>query len=255
MRQIRAAAAKKENMLNLGPLHKNFHTHILRVINNPALILNSCNYKTATADGEPWESQKVVECIQSLIPTFPSFEPMFVAGLQGAAATWSRFTSKFAPGGLIDEATQEERDLAWMAPTNDVNEGALGAFRLMMHKQPQLSLLGYNSQAMYFHNDTAAFIKLLFINLKGQSLKDMVQVYKDAGAHNLEQIKSSTKVGEIRTALCVAISLYDSGQWKPFADSGDEDSDEEGDSSKPVDNVASEGDVIDDSADWEDDIN
>ncbi|TFK16880.1 hypothetical protein FA15DRAFT_739248, partial [Coprinopsis marcescibilis] len=243
--------------------------------------------------------------------------------LQGAAATWSRFTSEFAPGGLIDEATQEERDLAWMAPTNDVNEGTLGAFQLMMCKQPQLSLLGYNLQAMYFHNDTAAFIKHCFvkpedfkflhkmaqesrgedrkrkaeivqhqeernaarnaaitkrkeqkaarekrvqetsivlkkdevINLKGQSLKDMVQVYKDAGAPNLEQIKSSTKVGEIRTALCVVISLYDSGQWKPFADSGDEDSDEEGDSSKPVDNVASEGDVIDDSADWEDDIN
>jgi len=30
-----------------------------------------------------------------------------------------RFISEFAPGGLIDEATVEEKELAWMPTTND----------------------------------------------------------------------------------------------------------------------------------------
>ena len=38
-----------------------------------------------------------------------------------------RFTSEYAPGGLIDEATEEEKNHAWMPLTNDVNEGALGS--------------------------------------------------------------------------------------------------------------------------------
>ena len=48
-------------------------------------------------------------------------------------------------------------------PTNDINEGALGSFRVMMRRQPQLSLTGYNAQAMYFHNDTAAFVSKFFV--------------------------------------------------------------------------------------------
>jgi len=42
--------------------------------------------------------------------------------------TWKKFTSEFAPGGLIDKATADERKLVWMPSTNDVNEGALGSF-------------------------------------------------------------------------------------------------------------------------------
>ena len=46
--------------------------------------------------------------------------------------TWKRFISEFAPGGLIDEATAEEKELAWMPPTNDINEGAVGSFCVFM---------------------------------------------------------------------------------------------------------------------------
>ncbi|KAF8808276.1 hypothetical protein BYT27DRAFT_7097318, partial [Phlegmacium glaucopus] len=68
------------------------------------------------------------------------------------------FTSEFAPGGLIDEATVEEKKLAWMPATNDVNEGALGSFCVIMCKQPQLTLL----QIMHFRNDTEAFMAKMF---------------------------------------------------------------------------------------------
>ena len=36
--------------------------------------------------------------------------------------------TEFAPGGLIYEATAEERELAFMPATNDENEGLLGSF-------------------------------------------------------------------------------------------------------------------------------
>ncbi|KAF8801495.1 hypothetical protein BYT27DRAFT_7235736 [Phlegmacium glaucopus] len=94
----------------------------------------------------------------ALAPDFPHLKPALVAFCTGALVTWKCFTSEFAPGGLIDEATQEERDLAWMPSTNDINEGALGSFRVLMRRQPQLTLLQYNAQTMFFQNNTGAFM-------------------------------------------------------------------------------------------------
>jgi hypothetical protein len=67
-----------------------------------------------------------------LAPELPHLSSVLVAFFQGAAETWKCFISEFAPGGLIDEATADEKDFAWMPPTNDVNEGALGAFCVLM---------------------------------------------------------------------------------------------------------------------------
>jgi hypothetical protein len=114
-------------------------------------------------NGQEWQTPSAFIAIQSLAPSLPHLKPLLVAFFKEAAETWKRFTSEFAPEGLIDEASQEERDLAWMLPTNDINEGVLGSFHVMMHWQPQLTLLGYNAQAMFFHNDTEAFIKKFFV--------------------------------------------------------------------------------------------
>ncbi|TFK20050.1 hypothetical protein FA15DRAFT_553690, partial [Coprinopsis marcescibilis] len=128
MCSIHAEAFCKTNMLDLGPLHHKFHDFILHVISQPSLVLNSTDYTTATAEGQPWQSEETINKIQELAPTLPNLKALFLVGLQGSEETWSCFISEFAPGGLIDEATQEEHDLAWLAPTNDVNEGALGSF-------------------------------------------------------------------------------------------------------------------------------
>ena len=45
---------------------------------------------------------------------------------------------------------------------NDVNEGALGSFHVLMQWQPQLTLLQYNAQAMFYHTDTQTFMKNKF---------------------------------------------------------------------------------------------
>ena len=80
----------------------------------------------------------------------------------GAANTWEQFTSEFAEGGLIDEATAEERDLAWLTSTNDKNEGALGSFWQLISRQPQLTLLNHNALAMFYKNNTQAFMVAKF---------------------------------------------------------------------------------------------
>ena len=103
-------------------------------------------------------SLDVIKAINKMELDLPHLKPVLVTFFKGAAETWKQFTSEFAPGGLIDEATVEEKKLAWMPATNDVNEGALGSFRVLMRQQPQLTLLGHNALAMFFQNDTEAFM-------------------------------------------------------------------------------------------------
>ena len=85
-----------------------------------------------------------------------------IAFFTGADETWTRFTSEFVPGGLIDAATTEERNLAWMPATNDENEGALGSFRKLIRQQPQLTMQGYNGLTMFFRNNTELFMEAKF---------------------------------------------------------------------------------------------
>ena len=49
-----------------------------------------------------------------------------------------------------------------MPVTNDENEGALGSFRCLMHNQPQLTLLSHNVLAIFFQNNTQAFMAAKF---------------------------------------------------------------------------------------------
>jgi hypothetical protein len=164
MREICNASEKKVNMLDLGPLHKKVYFHIQCIIGDPTFLIGpDASYHAGAMDGQEWQTPSAFIAIQSLAPSLPHLKPLLVAFFKGAAETWKRFTSEFAPGGLIDEVFQEECDLAWMLPTNDINEGALGSFRVMMCWQPQLTLLEYNAQAMFFHNNTEAFMKKFFV--------------------------------------------------------------------------------------------
>jgi hypothetical protein len=49
-----------------------------------------------------------------------------------------------------------------MPATNDVNEGALGAFHIQMQIKPQLTMTNYNAFAMFEHNNTQNFMNALF---------------------------------------------------------------------------------------------
>jgi len=49
-----------------------------------------------------------------------------------------------------------------MPATNDINEGALGAFCIQMQMKPQLTMTNYNALAMFECNNTQNFVNPLF---------------------------------------------------------------------------------------------
>ena len=119
------------NALDLGPLNKKIQSFMKQIIEGPTFLVGeNVTFETGTFNGQPWHSKEVVEKINKLAPDFPYLKEALIAFFRGALETWKCFTSEYSPGGLIDEATQEEKDLAWMPTTNDVNEGALGQFEL-----------------------------------------------------------------------------------------------------------------------------
>jgi hypothetical protein len=99
-----------------------------------------------------------VKAVAKLSPTLPHLKPLLVRFFTGALQTWERFTSEFAEGGLIDKATPEQRERAWMPTTNDHSEGNLGQLRLYTRKKSNWALHIYNALKMYQQNNTKAFL-------------------------------------------------------------------------------------------------
>lgn len=160
---MKAVHGTDENILDLGPLHERVYKHMQKLIGNPEILIrNDVSFSTATLDGNEQQNEKVVHKILKLAPTLPHFRDLLITFLEGAAETWKCFTSEFAPGGLIDEATAEEKDLAWMPATNDENESSLGTLWQLMNKQPQLTLLSHNALTVFFCNNTQAFMAAKF---------------------------------------------------------------------------------------------
>ena len=102
------------------------------------------------------------EAIHKNISTFPHIHGLLTAFFKGAEETWKQFTSEFAPDGVIDQSTAEEKELAWMLATNDINEGALGAFCIQMRTKSQMTMTNYNALAMFECNNTQNFVNALF---------------------------------------------------------------------------------------------
>jgi hypothetical protein len=152
-----------DNILDLGPLHKLVHEFVSKIIACPDLLISAdVSHVEATLNGKAWNNPKAINAVVDLMPTLPHLKPITVAFFRGALVTWERFSSEFAPGGLIDEASADEGHLAWMPATNDVNEGALGAYRVTIRGKPSMTLHQYNAMAMFRHNDTQAFMDATF---------------------------------------------------------------------------------------------
>jgi hypothetical protein len=94
----------------------------MQIVEDPDFLIGpAVTFETGAVDGKQWEKPEVMEIILKMLPDLPFLRQLLVTFFQGAAETWKRFTSGFAPGGLIYEATAEEKDLAWMPSTNDAN--------------------------------------------------------------------------------------------------------------------------------------
>jgi hypothetical protein len=159
MQVVRGPGTEKVNMLELGPLHSKVTAHIQRIIEDPAILINEgAGYEAGSMDKKPWHTPEAVKAVLKLSQSLPHIKPVLVAFFKGALTTWESFTSEFEEGSLIHSTTAEERDRAWMPPTNDVNEGALGAFRSYLHKKPNTRMLQYNALAKFKFSRTAAFV-------------------------------------------------------------------------------------------------
>ena len=180
MRQIRSSS--DINMLDLGPLHTQVQEHIQKLIDNPELLLSShASFVDAAIDGKEWERPDAVAAILEMRPELPHLADVLVAFLKGALATWKRFTTEFVPGGLIDGASAEQKDLAWMPATNDVNEGILGSYRVFMRGKPRTTLHAFNAQAMYKQNDTQNFMDKNFTEEDHIYVRKMAREIDESG--------------------------------------------------------------------------
>jgi len=122
-----------QNALELGLYHAKVLDHIREIIRNPHLLIGPSLSSTTTAlDGKQWNPPKMFKAVHEKLSTFPHIHGLLTVFFKGAEETWKQFTSEFAPDGLIDQSMAEEKELAWMPATNDINEGALGTFCIQM---------------------------------------------------------------------------------------------------------------------------
>ncbi|KAE9385938.1 hypothetical protein BT96DRAFT_949484 [Gymnopus androsaceus JB14] len=148
------------NALDLGLLHSEVKSHIQKILDDPDLLFREdILHEMASLDRKEWEDKDAMKAVQELAPNLPHLQDISLTFFRGSLATWTHFSSEFAPGGLIDEATPAEKWLAWMPATNDVNKGILGYYRVTMHGKPMLTLHQFNAQAMYQWNDTLSLHK------------------------------------------------------------------------------------------------
>ena len=88
-----------------------------------------------------------------------------------------------------------------MPTTNDVNEGALGQFHVMIRCQPQLTLLQYNAWTMFSHNNTAEFMDAMFSKDTHKYIWGLAQVTDTSEKERKRQI---VRHAEERIAVKVA---------------------------------------------------
>ena len=119
--------------MDLGPLYKKVEEHIQRISDNPDILLSpTASHATGALDGLKWERPGAVAAIFSMKGNLPHLSAITSAFFSGALETWKCFTTKFTPGGIIDGATDCEKELAWVPATNDANESILGVLRQFM---------------------------------------------------------------------------------------------------------------------------
>ena len=185
MRKIRGPGSEDINMLDLGPFHLEVQKHIEGIIADPDLLVSkNATYTTGAMDGKCWESPEAVKAILKIAPELAHLSDVLVTFFQGALETWKCFTSEFTPGGMIDEATDLEKDLAWMPPTNDLNEGLLGSYRVFMRSKTRTTLHQFNAQAMYQRNKTQTFVEK---NFNHEDHKYVMQKAREIDASGLEK--------------------------------------------------------------------
>ncbi|KAG2037870.1 hypothetical protein BDR03DRAFT_933868 [Suillus americanus] len=145
------------NILDLGPLHDEVMNHFKLIIENLHLLISlNVSFKLSALDGQEWQNPGAIEAVHKLAEEskLPHLCEAFVTFCGGALETWERF--------LIEFKARAERDSAFMASTNDANEGVLGSYWLHARQKPRTLMHSHNIQAQLKQNETQAFIDATF---------------------------------------------------------------------------------------------
>ncbi|KAH8809703.1 hypothetical protein DL96DRAFT_1426901, partial [Flagelloscypha sp. PMI_526] len=167
MAKVRGQGTDGQSALNLGPLHNEICSHCQALIDKADAFLEDLVAKKASLPndycfgGHQFTHLGAIDAVSSFVQDQLDrtlVHRLLITFLQGALATWVRFSAEFAPGGLIDSASVDFRLSAWMPPTNDHNEGLLGLLRRTLRVLPRLGLHQFNSMVMWHQNNTDSFM-------------------------------------------------------------------------------------------------
>lgn len=161
MAVVRGPEAELLGVLNMGPTQLQVIQHVESFRDNLSLFTNvDATPEQSTFDGNQWRSNEVFYAIKALLQSLPHFDKALYAFLNGALIVWKRFSDDYSANGPIGLSTAEEHHEVYMPPTNDRNEGALGAKRQDARVRPNHSTLSFNSIASLKRNNTEQFIAL-----------------------------------------------------------------------------------------------
>jgi hypothetical protein len=143
------------NGLTLGPFHEDLKAHLRNLVADPDRLLHADKFssKAILLNQQP-ERIDVFYRIWSMASRMPHLRVLLVEFLKGALETWERFTQEYEPGSAISNATEEELDLVFSKPTNDISERLLGETRQAILDNPTITDNARNSISMRKINKT-----------------------------------------------------------------------------------------------------
>lgn len=159
MAVVRGLEATIAGALNMGSIQLGVIQHVKGFRDNLDIFIDTnATPAQSTLNGGQWHSNEVFYAIKALLPSLPHFRVALHSFLTGALAAWERFSEDYQPDGHIGRATQDDRRHIYMPPTNDINEGALGARRQDARIRPNHSDLSFNAVVSLKRNNTEDFI-------------------------------------------------------------------------------------------------
>lgn len=198
MRLVRTATVEGKGLADLSPLHAQVQRHLEAIVANPSLVLGAGALGVSgTLDGSAWDEPEVFAVLRRHELKLPYLTDLFVAFCHGALQTWVRFTEEFSAGGQLSNLTPEQSQRAFMPPTNDANEGALGTWRVWTRRFPRLTLHRFNALNTNRSNKTEAYMD--------QNFTAEQHTWARAEARRID----SSKKEEARKAQLVAAAIHE----------------------------------------------
>jgi hypothetical protein len=150
-----------DNLLKLGPFFQKKREFLGAISQDPTLWMRGdISHNLGTLDGrerDEWAGL-VMKTVHLQSSNLPHLEKAISAFARGALETFSkRFSDEFLEGGDIDKLSTEQKEELFFPSTNDVNEGALGSWRLGQRRRPRETIHKFTAAFTSRQNSTENF--------------------------------------------------------------------------------------------------